>query len=106
MFKIKENVDLKELESFGYDIFDFDYVANRPFEPSVCRILIKQINKKRNVRWLGIFIENRIIQLRECGVYYYIIKKRIRRKYIENLIQAGFVEKVGEQNGKIYRKSK
>ena len=96
MLKIKGNVDLKELESFGYDIFDFDYVANRPFEPSVCRILIKQINKKRNVRWLGIFIENRIIQLRECGVSYYIIKKRIRRTYIETLIQAGFVEKVGE----------
>ena len=96
MLKIKDNVDLKELESFGYDIFDFDYEANRPLEPPVCRILIKQINKKRNVRWLEIFIENRIIQLRECSVFYYIIKKRIRRKYIENLIQAGLVEKDGE----------
>lgn len=44
--RIKDNVDLKELESFGYDIFDFDYVSNRHFEPPVCRILIKQINKK------------------------------------------------------------
>lgn len=96
MLKIKDNVDLKELESFGYDIFDFNYETNIPIEPQVCRILIKQINKKRNVRWLGIFIENRIIQLREYSMYYYIIKKRIRRKYIENLIKVGLVEKVGE----------
>lgn len=96
MLKIKDDVDLKELESFGYDIFDFDYKANRHIETPVCIILIKQINKKRNVRWLGIFIENRIIQLRECSMCYYIIKKRIRRKYIENLIQAGLVEKVDE----------
>ena len=96
MLKIKDNVDLKELESFGYDIFDCDYEANKPIEPPLCRILLKQINKKRNVRWLGIFIEDRIIQLRECFQCGYTIKKRIRRKYIENLIQAGLVEKVAD----------
>lgn len=96
MLKIKDEFDLKGLESFGYEEFDFDYKANKPIEPPIYVSWIKKINKKRNIKWIGIFIENRIIQLREYCQYYYTIKKRIGKMYIQNLIDFGIVEKVEE----------
>ena len=35
MLKIKDNVDLKELEKFGFEFYDFDYVANKPYDYSL-----------------------------------------------------------------------
>lgn len=97
MFKIIDKFDLKGLESFGYEEFDFDYEANKPIEPPIYVSWIKKINKKRNIKWIGIFIENRIIELRECYEYHYTIKKRIRKMYIQNLIDFGIVEKVEDK---------
>lgn len=96
MLKIKDNVDLKELEKFGYHIVNFDYNRNEPIDPPIYEKLIKQINKKRNVRYLAIIIEDRIIKLEERHQWYIAILKIISKKYIQDLIEAGLVEKVSE----------
>ena len=96
MWKVKKNIDMDKLQSFGYERFDFDYVTNKPIAPPKYICWIKQINKKKNIQFIGIFIENGILQCRRTYSYYYVIMRRISRKYISNLIDNGIIEKVGE----------
>ena len=96
MLKIKDNVDLKELEKFGYEVIDFNYVINAPYNMPLCRKLLKQINKKRNIRKLAIIIKERVVKLIEFDECWWVERQRIRKKYIQDIIQAGLVEKVVE----------
>lgn len=76
MLKIKDNVDLKELEKFGFTYFEHgDY---KLYE-------IDNFNS-----WLGVEIKNRILQI---GVQDY---NNIEDDTLYDLIKAGLVEKVSE----------
>ena len=94
MWKVKEDIDMQLLESCGYEKFEFDNVAYKPIDPPMYISWVKQVNKKRNIQWYGVFIINGEIELRRCYLHYYVVVKRIRRKYIQPLIDAGIVEKV------------
>lgn len=98
MLKIKDDVDLKELKKFGFEEISFDYSNNQDLEVSIYIKNIKQINKKKNVRFLKVFIENRIIKLKEIHFGYFINRKKLDKKYIQDLIQAGLVEKIEGEN--------
>ena len=97
MLKIKDNVDLKELEKFGYHSITFDFNRNEPINHPIYEKLVKQINKKINVMYLVIKIENRIIKLEEQHQWYVVTLKRVSKKYIQDLIQAELVEKVSDE---------
>lgn len=91
--KIRDDVDLKELEKFGYQVNEFNYVKNEPYETPLC---IKGVKGKNKFQHILIFIENRIIGCEKTWSYWYYPYKRIPRKYIQDLIDADFVEKVVE----------
>lgn len=82
--------DFDKLKEFGFKILDYDYVSNKPYEIPYCSKIVKKFSRNR---CLMLCIEDRIIYLYESRKIYYIIKKRIRKKYIDDLIKAGLVEK-------------
>jgi len=96
MLKIKDNVDLKELEKFGFRVDDWNWAYNHAYEIPLCVKQIKQFNKRKNVHFLDVHIENRIIKLVDVYCSFLIEKEKIPRKYIQDLIDAGLVEKVVE----------
>ena len=96
MFKFKEDKNFEELEKFGYHSITFDYYRNEPINPPIYEKLVKQINKKINVMYLVIKIEDKIIKLEERHQWYVAISKRFNKKHIQDLIQAGLVEKVSD----------
>ena len=77
MLKIKDNVDLKELEKFDFNYHDYSgrYVYNTINEP----LTINVWNRKINIPDYGVLTENIL-----CEKLY-------------DLIQAGLVEKVKEE---------
>lgn len=87
MLKIKDNVDLKELEKFGYSCHDngtywYKYVTYKR------RISIWRYNHS---------IEDDVVDSTTySGFKYEGEYKHIIKPYIQDLIQAGLVEKVGE----------
>ena len=93
-WKIKSVVDLKELKNFGYEVFEFDPVANKPFDVPVCRKLIKRTSLYTG---LALFIEDRTISLREFCMEGFTSTLKVKRKYIRDLRKAKLVEKVVKQ---------
>lgn len=91
MWKVKDGIDFNEFEKFGYVVFDFDYNANKPFDPPICRKIIKRTKKYEG---LTILIENGIVKLKEFGINFCNTKKRISKSYINDLIDASMIEKV------------
>lgn len=92
MLKIKDNVDLKELEKFGYQVNEFNYAKNEPYEIPFCIKGIKITKREQTL----ITIENRVIGCAKTYACWYVPYKRIPRKYIQDIIDAGLVEKVVE----------
>lgn len=92
MLKIKDNVDLKELEKFGFELQYFDYNLNKKLDIPICK---KEYKKFKNGNYSYIFIINRKIYVNKSYSYYYVALKNVK-KYIQDLIQAGLVEKVVE----------
>lgn len=93
MLKIKDEVDLKELEKFGFEFRDFDYVINKPYKNPkyVKEILRDEVNGFSIV----VVIENRFVEVRKCRyIGYSILNDEESKKYIQILIQAGLVKKV------------
>lgn len=76
MLKIKDDIDLKELEKFGLE--DYKYRYGRDIDE----------------QWL-IIIDKKTRQIKNWNYLYGSYKREIER-YITDLIQAGLVEKVGE----------
>ena len=74
MLKIKDNVDLKELEKFGFKIIDTDVFKSVHYEQSY----FITSNKDK------IIVPDKIIMANDLDVIY-------------DLIQAGLVEKVGDK---------
>jgi len=96
MLKIKDNVDLKELEKFGFDEKTFDVICNRNLIPSKYIKLIKTVGK-RKIHNLIISIEQDKTILVFWSYSYYIIYLKRFKKYIKDLIQADLIEKVEEK---------
>lgn len=83
MLKIKDNVDLKELENFGFELYDIG--LNEPYE--VYKKYIK------NYTSIDIYNDGKIYFDNDEN-----ITQKIKEEYIYDLIQAGLVEKVGDSN--------
>lgn len=94
MLKIKDSIDLKQLERFGYKVIDWNCVVERPYDVPLCTKMIKRYNKKKNVHFLDVYIENRIIKLIDVYYTFWIERQNVAKKYIQDIIDAGFVEKV------------
>lgn len=78
-----EKVDLKELEKFGYF---FDKKDNT---------YIKKIHKTSDYTYFTVYInlKNRRIEVSDGYSYSFYINDEDTEKYIDDLIQAGLVEK-------------
>ena len=87
MLKIKDNVDLKELEKFGYELQEDWW--NRPTSLDSCEG--DYIYYKHVAQWTSIEIEvrTRIITEQQDDMF-----KNIDEEYIEDIIKADLVEKV------------
>ncbi len=88
MLKIKDNVDLKELEKFGYRIFDeaFGYVKTIEkgmFSGTIIRIY------KRDKEIEQCYLSDKLV--RNVFIWH---KDELNKENIQDLIQAGLVEKV------------
>jgi hypothetical protein len=83
MLKIKDNVDLKELEKFGFKDFEAYY--------------FKSVTRKRNI-YIWKYNREIVDYLKDNTTYsgykYEGEYKHIIRPYIKDLIEAGLVEKV------------
>ena len=82
MLKIKDNVDLKRLEEFGFEEYKYKYF--RDIENTYLTIIVEKDTRKIlccNYGYGGLKKIDKYIQ--------YI-------QYIQDLIQAGLVEKVGD----------
>lgn len=82
MLKIKDNVDLKELEKFG-----FEYEEDEG-EYYWCKYLSDNEHK------LFIYEDNREILQGKFQLIYGFAKVKLEEKWIQDLIKAGLVEKV------------
>lgn len=86
MLKIKDNVDLKELEKYG---FEYDFKLN---------YYVKRINYQFYFREIVAFISNPNFKKGEIQVYSSVIQDNPSEKWLESniqdLIKANLVEKV------------
>ena len=101
MLKIKDNVDLKELEKFGYKLGqDTTYVSYGNYGKVFNKQLDKYLKISKDIEDIVFIVEiseSRDISLNVTAktsprVFKYI-DKDIIKPYIQDLIQAGLVEK-------------
>lgn len=96
MLKIKDNVDLKELEKFGYELEEDWWNRPKKIEVGVGIIGYEIYNKNvAPFTSIEIEVETRLIMQR-----YEDILEDVEEKYIKDLIQAGLVEKVEDKMNK------
>jgi len=90
MLKIKDSVDLKELEKFGFKMsvyFDYDYIKDVDIENTNQYIFIRIFKKNKNIIFQKIF---------HNGVEKYLKNQYNNKKWIQDLIKADMVEKEEE----------
>lgn len=90
MLKIKDNVDLKELEKFG-----FKHIKNNHYRKDINYKFVYSTDKE--IISIGISPTREIIKLKSVscyGVTYLSKKLRLFKKDIKDLIEASLVEKV------------
>ena len=95
MLKIKDNVDLRELEKFGYIYESMLDIYYKVIIPQKKIILIFDITPK--ARTITITKEREIIT-REMTYWLDWNKCITNKKDIKDLIKANLVEKVGDKN--------
>lgn len=100
MLKIKDNVDLKELEKFGFEIGREDTLYNNGTEYYYRKDLAdgcyyKIPIKRENWQWKGGFVPIRCIDMDESD--YELFPRAEDFDILFDLIQAGLVEKVVEE---------
>lgn len=78
MLKIRDDIDLKELEKFGFEYMI--YINQKVYK--------KIVGMETSNFIIG---EDRIIHYNQCSIYYNTLDNTLY-----DLIQAGLVEKVGE----------
>ena len=90
MLKVKDNVDLKELEKFG-----FTSLKNNYYKKDISFRYVYSTDKETISILISSQREIRKVKLVTCYGYTYLSKKiRLFKKDIKDLIQAGLVEKV------------
>ena len=90
MLRIKEDVDLKELEKFG-----FRHIKNSHYRKDIKSRFV-YFNDIETTS-IGISPTREIVKLKSmsyCHITYGVKKIHLWKKDIKDLIQAGFVEKV------------
>ena len=89
MLKIKDNVDLKELEKFGFVYEEYDVTEEDDEEP----VIFKYYRNGNTYKdyWITVDIDTRILD-DECANKMYA--EIVPADLIYDLIQAGLVEKV------------
>lgn len=96
MFKIKEGVSLKELEKFGFFNDDFFQIFHKPIYGDYLEQYKKQeyliIHPKSKVIVKG--KQCCILDLQGNNINGYDIKTNRIKRYIQDIIQAGLVEKI------------
>lgn len=85
MLKIKDNIDLKELEKFGFEEISGFWYAKKIFK------------ERKDIVSVGINRETREIQL-AWSIQGYVCEFTYDLDFLFDLIQAGLVEKVEEEN--------
>ena len=96
MLKIKNNLDLKELEKYGFKYVEWNYDHEYGFSP---KLYVKDMWKDN--KWthkINIIIDtkDRFIDIRNGKDFRLLTSKQAENKYLSDLIQAGLVEKVEE----------
>ena len=95
MLKIKDNVDLKELEKFGFEEMEkswgiYTYIKNDGFD-AISDLKTKSI--------IDVYLSDRSINIYKvikCDKYHYTTRDVKGIEILFDLISAGLVEKVGE----------
>jgi hypothetical protein len=93
MLKIKDDVDLKELEEIGYELDEDEMYHNNIY----AKIIHRMFDSPYDLVVVGIDNIDKTIDLyREVdGAIYHLFKEDNEiKKHINDLIQAGLVEKV------------
>jgi len=85
MLKIKDNVDLKELEKFGFTYLDYN------------NTYIKDLGNDRRGAFCTLYIEDRILHIDFCGDDNGYSGNDILDDVIYDLIKEGLVEKVDKE---------
>ena len=88
MLKIRENVDLKELEKYGYELMEDWW--NRPSKITVNNVEGEMIYYKHVAPYTSIEIEVKTRQISEQEDDMFTF---VDEEYIQDLIQAGLVVK-------------
>ncbi len=97
MFKIKDSVDLKELEKFGF-WKDSNF---KTYHRAILDDYIEQFNRSEYL----LILNNRVIvkakltcilDFNENLIHGYKVQTNRVKRYIDDLIQAGLVEKVSD----------
>lgn len=91
MLKIREDVDLKELEKFGYELQEDWW--NRPSKITVNDVEGEMIYYKHVAPYTSIEIE---VKTRKITEQQEDMFKNVEEKYIDDLIKADLVVKVEE----------
>lgn len=84
MLKIKDNVNLKELEKYGFTYLNYN------------NTYIKDLGNDRRGAYCTLYIEDRILYIDFCGDDNGYSGNDILNVVIYDIIQAGLVEKVDE----------
>lgn len=93
MLKIKDNVDLKELEKYGFEVFYSDI--------SKCLFAVKDILKPTSnfnvARYrIGVDEKNRIFRKSKFRPGKFLLQVKVTKNDIDDLIKDDLVEKVKE----------
>ena len=91
MLKIKDNVDLKELEKYGYELQEDWW--NRPSKITTNDVEGEMIYYKHVAPYTSIEIEIKTRKITEQRIDIFI---NVEEKYIDDLIKADLVEKIEE----------
>ncbi len=93
MMKVKDNVDLKELEKYGFTYVEWRYSHEYGFFP---KLYVKDMYKdNRCLHKVNIIIntDDRHIDIRNGKDFSLLVSKQAINKYLSDLIKADIIEK-------------
>ena len=94
MLKIKDNVDLKELEKFGFKYVEWNYDHEYGFFPKLYVKDMWKDNKWTHKVNIIIDTKDRFIDIRNGKDFGLLTSKQVENKYLSDLIKSGLIEKV------------
>ena len=94
MMKVKADVDLKELEKYGFNYVEWRYNHEYGFFP---KLYVKDMYKdNRCLHKVNIIIntEDRIVDIRNGKDFSLLVSKQSIKKYLSDLIKADLIEEI------------